>query len=128
MSGPTIEAMRIQELAVPLPYRQVRAGYARFEGDLSRDERIDIAEAARERFAGALKRYLNRRNLDIDNETARTAPLEALVNSLAMGLPFDPQEKQAILQASDLAARFDVLTTLLEIDADDNDDERRPLQ
>jgi Lon protease-like protein len=46
-----------------------------------------------------------------------------------MGLPFDPQEKQALLQAPDLAGRFDVLTTLLEIDSvDDGDDENHSVQ
>ena len=74
-------------------------------------------------------RYLNRRELDIDWDTASAAPLEALVNSLAMGLPFEPQEKQALLQAPDLAARFDTLTVLLEIDsAEDGDDESPSVQ
>ena len=84
---------------------------------------------ARSRFATALKRYLNRRELDIDWETAASAPLEALVNSLAMGLPFEPAEKQALLEAADLASRFDTLTTLLEIDAmEDGDDAGHSLQ
>jgi Lon protease-like protein len=118
-----------EELASRLPYRQVRASYAAFEGDLSDDAMAPVPTAAREAFARALKRYLNRRELDIDWETASGAPLEALVNSLAMGLPFDSQEKQALLQAPDLAGRFEVLTTLLEIDsAEDGDDERPPLQ
>ena len=118
-----------EELALRLPYRQVKASYQLFEGDLSRDELAAAPAAARDRFARALKRYLNRRDLDIDWDTASAAPLESLVNSLAMGLPFDPQEKQALLQAADLAARFDVLTTLLEIDSvDDGDDESHSLQ
>ena len=118
-----------EELAIPLPYRQVRADYARFEGDLAEDEQTIAPRPARERFARALKRYLNRRELDIDWDTANAAPLEALVNSLAMGLPFNPQEKQALLQAPTLGDRFDVLTTLLEIDgAQDGDDDSRPLQ
>ena len=118
----------VEELAIPSPYRQVRASYAPFEADLAEDERAATPQPARERFARALKRYLNRRELDIDWETANLAPIEALVNSLAMGLPFDPQEKQALLQAPDLDARFDVLTTLLEIDADEGDDESPRLQ
>jgi Lon protease-like protein len=119
----------VEELAVVLPYRQVRADYSRFEADLAEDELTPASTAARERFARALKRYLNRRDLDIDWETANVAPLDALVNSLAMGLPFDPQEKQALLQAPGLADRFEVLTTLLEIDcADDGDDENRSVQ
>jgi Lon protease-like protein len=117
-----------EELDLRLPYRQLRANYDRFGDDLGRDEEEVAGEAARARFATALKRYLNQRELDIDWETANEAPLEALVNSLCMGLPFEPAEKQAFLEAPDLAGRFDVLTTLLEIDASDPDDEHHQLQ
>jgi uncharacterized protein len=117
-----------EELDLRLPYRQVRAKYDRFSDDLSDDGDAEVTEAARNRFATALKRYLNRRELDIDWDTAQEAPLEALVNSLCMGLPFEPAEKQAFLEAPDLAGRFDVLTTLLEIDASDPDDEHHSLQ
>jgi len=119
-----------EELDLRLPYRQVRAAYERFAVDLDqgRDERAEAGDKARARFAKALKRYLNHRELDIDWETANEAPLEALVNSLCMGLPFEPAEKQAFLEAADLAGRFEVLTTLLEIDASDPDDESHPLQ
>ena len=117
-----------EELDLRLPYRQVRAKYDRFGDDLGDDEDAEVTEAARGRFATALKRYLNRRELDIDWETAHDAPLEALVNSLCMGLPFEPAEKQAFLEAPDLTGRFEVLTTLLEIDASDPDDEHHSLQ
>ena len=40
-----------------------------------------------------------------------------------MGLPFEPLEKQALLEAPTLVERVDALTTLLEIDAlEDGDD------
>ncbi|HEX3699600.1 MAG TPA: LON peptidase substrate-binding domain-containing protein [Phenylobacterium sp.] len=118
-----------EEIVIRTPYRQVRARYDRFEADLAEDETEETSEAIRDRFAKALKRYLNHRDLDIDWETATTAPLEPLVNSLAMGLPFDPAEKQALLEAPALADRFDALTTLLEIDClDDGDDERPSMQ
>ncbi len=117
------------ELLIPTPYRQLRASYDRFQGDLADDELAQAPEAARTRFATALKRYLNRRELDIDWETAQSAPLEALVNSLAMGLPFEPAEKQALLEAPTLAGRFETLSTLLEIDGvDDGDDEGHSVQ
>ena len=97
--------------------------------DLAEDEATQAPDEARARFAKALKRYLNLRDLDIDWETANSAPLEALVNSLAMGLPFEPAEKQALLEAPDLEGRFAALTTLLEIDAlEDGDDEGHSLQ
>jgi uncharacterized protein len=118
-----------EELSIRSPYRQVRARYDRFEGDLARDEEALAAEVVRGSFAQALRHYLNRRELDVDWETAKSAPLEALVNSLAMGLPFEPAEKQALLEAPDLTARFEALTTLLEIDAlEDGDDEGHSVQ
>lgn len=119
----------VEELNLRTPYRQVRAKYDRFEGDLATDEKAEAPEAVRGRFAKALKRYLNHRDLDIDWETATTAPLEPLVNSLAMGLPFDPAEKQALLEAPGLTDRFEALTTLLEIDClEDGDDESHSMQ
>jgi Lon protease-like protein len=117
------------ELIIPTPYRQIRARYERFEADLSEAPQTQAPEAARSRFARALKRYLNRRELDIDWETAHSAPLEALVTSLAMGLPFEPAEKQALLEAPTLSGRFETLSTLLEIDGvDDGDDDGHSLQ
>jgi Lon protease-like protein len=117
-----------EELMLHTPYRQAKARYDRYEADLDRDAEIEATEAARTRFANALKRYLNRRELDIDWETANTAPLAALVNSLCMGLPFEPAEKEAFLEAPDLYARFEALTTLLEIDLSETDDESPSLQ
>ena len=116
------------ELPVSSPYRQVRAAFDRFAEDLT-DEEVEADAFDRSRFAKALKIYLNRRELDIDWETAETAPLESLVTSLAMGLPFEPVEKQALLEAPSLAARCEALTALLEIDAmEDGGDEPHSLQ
>jgi len=117
----------MEELQIKSPYRQVRARYDAFDEDLDRDA-PEPADADRQRFASALKRYLNRRELDIDWESVSDAPVEALVTSLAMGLPFHPAEKQALLEAADLHQRFEALVALLEIDAMDADDEPRPLQ
>ena len=111
-----------EELPAKTPYRQVRAAFAPFVGDLA-EEQPDPDDYDRQRFGKALKTYLNRRELDIDWDTAKVAPLDALVTSLAMGLPFAPQEKQALLEAPTLIERVDALTTLLEIDALEDDDD-----
>jgi Lon protease-like protein len=114
-----------EELNARTPYRQVRARFEPFAADL--DLEAPIPEGLdRTRFAHALKRYLNHRELDIDWETASEAPLEALVTSLAMGLPFDPAEKQALLEAPGLAERFNALTALLEIDGLQDSDDAPP--
>lgn len=115
------------ELPGRTPYRQVRARFAPFEADLTEEAAPVVGD--RPRFAAALKRYLNLRDLDIDWDTANNAPLDSLVTSLAMGLPFDPAEKQALLEAPDLSARLQALTALLEIDAiEDSGDEPPPVQ
>jgi len=108
---------RVQaELPVQTPYRQVRAQFAPFEADLTAPAAGE-GGLERESLLDALRAFLESRGLDIDWETAETAPPEALVNSLAMALPFDPPEKQALLEAVDLDARASVLTALMRIGA-----------
>lgn len=109
------------ELPTQMPYRQVRADFAPYERDLT----PPVAEESgmdRDNLIDALRAYLDSRGLDIDWETADSAPAEALVNSLAMALPFEPSEKQALLEALTLGDRASVLTALLRIDAADGGD------
>ncbi len=114
------------ELPVQSPYRQVRADFAPFEGDLQAP--VDETGFDRVRLLAALRAYLSRHALDVDWETAQAAPQEALINSLSMALPFDASEKQALLEAEGLCARRETLTALLEIDAAENSDEPHSLQ
>jgi len=105
-----------EELNTPMPYRQCRVDFVAFQDDLRPTE--DEEEGFdRIRLLGALKDYLERRALDVDWETAKAAPIEALINSLSMALPFDPAEKQALLEAPGLGERRDALVALMEIDA-----------
>ena len=106
----------ITELPTQAPYRQVRAAFEAWEGDLTAPPAGE-GGLDREGFLDALKAYLETRGLDIDWDTAETAPPEALVNSLAMALPFEPSEKQALLEADNLDARAEVLTALMRIGA-----------
>ena len=114
------------ELPVRTPYRQVRADYSAFESDLQ--ALLEESKADRPGLLAALKAYLERRGMDVDWRMAKEAPLEALVNSLCMALPFDAAEKQALLEAADLEARRAALTALLRIDAAVDDDNPSPLQ
>ena len=114
------------ELPVHTPYRQVRADYAAFEDDLkpapesSPEDRVALLEA--------LKTYLERRGLDIDWRTAEDAPVESLVNSLSMALPFETAEKQALLEAETPNHRRSALTALLQIDAAVDDETSSQMQ
>jgi Lon protease-like protein len=114
------------EIAINTPYRQVRPDFSRFAADLDEDD----APVALDRgpFLASLRRYLDHRGLDVDWDAAKQAPSAALVNSLSMGLPLDPAEKQALIEAPTMAERARVLATLLEIDGAADDDEPPPLQ
>jgi Lon protease-like protein len=113
------------ELPAQTPYRQIRADYAPFEADLAPPP-VDDVGLDRETLLDALRAYLETRGLDIDWDTAETAPPEALINSLSMALPFEPAEKQALLEAMSLTDRSSVLTALLTIDAADDGDGDAP--
>ena len=121
-----------EELAAHTPYRQVEADFAPFEADLQADS--DGDEFERAPFLTLLRRYLDHRGLGVEWDVVNAAPALALINSLCMALPFSRLEKQAMLEAADLEARREVLTTLLEIEAAsgaedaEDDDAPRPLQ
>lgn len=70
-----------------------------------------------------LSRYMQARELSTDWEAAREADDEMLVNSLAMLLPFAPEEKQALLEAESLADRREMLDGLLEYALHGGDEE-----
>ena len=112
------------ELPSQTPYRQVRAAFAPFEADLSEPRGGEAFD--RPAFLAGLKQYLERRQLEIDWETAEAAPQEALINSLSMALPFEPAEKQALLESPALDDRVDVLTALMRIDAAETGDGDSP--
>lgn len=110
------------ELTAPTPYRQARLDYTPF-ADL---EPVEGAPEARPGLLAALRAYLERRGLAVDWEAASAAPVEALVNSLSMALPFEPAEKQALLEAPDLPARLETLGALLRMGAAAGEDDDPP--
>ena len=114
----------LDELPAHTPYRQVRADFLAFEADLHPAEELPAHDRAA--LLGALRAYLEGRGLEIDWDQAEEAPLEALVNSLSMALPFEPAEKQALLEAASLADRRAALVALMHIGAASGDDEAGP--
>lgn len=114
----------IEEIPARSPYRQVRVDFQSYAADLVPPP--SSAEIGRAGLLEALRLFLEHRGLEIDWETARDAPAEALVNSLCMALPFEGAEKQALVEALDLTTRARDLTTLLSINAADSGDEDTP--
>lgn len=89
-------------------------GYRRMQVDWLQEPETPFT-LDRKRLLPALKHYLGARGLNCDWSAAAECPDEKLVTSLAMICPFTPVEQQALLEAPDMAARCELLTTLLEI-------------
>jgi len=104
------------------PYRRVRVSWDGFERDLGpadSDPGFD-----RKAFMKLLERYFRARELQTDWETLEGADDELLINSLSMLLGFEPEEKQALLEAPCLNTRRETLVTLIEyaLRGGDNED------
>lgn len=114
-----------EELAGDAPFRRVRPDWSAFGADDETDVTADAVD--RDVLLAALKDYLYTEQLEIEWEKAAAAPIEALVVSLAMGCPFQPNEKQALLEAKTLAEQAGCLTALMAL-AGGGDDDGTPLQ
>jgi uncharacterized protein len=101
-----------EEVKTDLPFRRVVPDFAPFLGDLAAPDDSDFP---RDRLLATLRDYLTRHDLKADWKSVITAPPETLVNALAMLCPFEPAEKQALLEAPGWAERVDILITLLDM-------------
>lgn len=94
------------------PYRRCDVDWSEFEVDLGRCELDNGLE--RRTLLNLLSRYFAARNLSTDWEALQGAEDELLINSLSMLLDFEPEDKQALLEAPSLATRRETLITLIE--------------
>ncbi|KFC63392.1 Peptidase S16, lon-like protein [Bosea sp. LC85] len=104
----------VEELSVTTAYRQCRVSYDDFAIDFI--ARAGEDEVDRNSLLRALRSFAKANDLKIDWKGINEAPNEALVNALSMMCPFGPREKQALLEASSLKNRADVLVAITEIE------------
>ncbi|SNX69559.1 hypothetical protein SAMN05878503_104100 [Cereibacter ovatus] len=94
------------------PYRRCTVDWAPFARDLGPVE--TDGGFRREAFLDLLGRYFAAMELSTDWGSLREAEEELLINSLSMLCPFDPEDKQALLEAPSLETRRETLVTLIE--------------
>ena len=112
-----------EEITGFAPYRRARVDWQGFEADLGPvqgDPGFD-----RHGFMKLLDRYLAANSLETDWESLEDAEDEMLVNSLSILLKFDPEDKQALLEAPTLTDRRETLVTLVEYALRGGDDTGR---
>ncbi len=108
------------ELDMRRGYRRVRGDYSRFLEDLSLEEHPIGVE--RQRLLDALRGYFAQRKLEANWDAIKRIPDDMLVITVAMTCPFEPAEKQALLEAPTIAERAATLLALLQMGAATPDD------
>ncbi|RKT30489.1 hypothetical protein BXY70_2478 [Roseovarius halotolerans] len=103
------------------PYRRARVSWQGFEPDTGPPD--DDCCFDRSAFLSLLDRYFQSRELQTDWDTLTQADDELLINSLSMLLGFEPEDKQALLEAPSLSTRRETLVTLIEYALRGGDDE-----
>ncbi len=103
------------ELEMQRGYRRVRADLSRFSHDARPDDPNDGVQ--RETLLRALRAYFTVHGFDANWEAINEMPDAPLVSTLSMICPFEPAEKQVLLEAETTAERSRALLALLEIGA-----------
>lgn len=93
-------------------------GFDRDLGNVETDPGFD-----RDSFFALLGRYFDAEDLQTDWDSLKDAEDELLINSLSMLCPFEPEDKQALLEAPSLETRRETLITLIEFAMRGGDDE-----
>ncbi len=100
-----------QELDLRDGYRRVRPDFTPYHRDLSPADDLPIE---RDRLLNGLKGYFEQQSIGADWDSLVKTPDERLVTTLSMVCPFDPAEKQVLLEAEDLAQRCKLLIGFVE--------------
>lgn len=108
-----------EELSGRRGYRRVRADYSAFPADL--DLLPEPSGVEREALLLALRAYFTGQKFDANWDAIHRMPDEALVVTLSMVCPFEPAEKQALLEAPTEADRAATLLALLQMGAAGSD-------
>ena len=102
----------IKEVEGFSPYRKCEVNWDGFDRDLGDVEQDVVFD--RNPFLNQLNKYFEAKGLSADWETLEEAEDELLINSLSMMMDFEPEDKQALLEAPSLSTRRETLVTLIE--------------
>lgn len=103
-----------QERPIHRGYRLVEPDFSPYRDDLEADGDITIDSR---RVMTALADFLSAFDLPVNAKALMDLPPGQLVSTVAMAFPFEPREKQALLEAATPQSRADILLALLELAA-----------
>ncbi|MBO0737361.1 MAG: LON peptidase substrate-binding domain-containing protein [Alphaproteobacteria bacterium] len=101
-----------EELPLLEGYRRVAPEWHEFARDLDSEEEPSFD---REHLMGGLRAYFQQQQISADWDAIASVPSNRLVTSIAMMCPFEPSEKQALLEASGPNERARLLTAIVDM-------------
>jgi len=111
-----------EELPLQRGYRRAIPDWTWFAADVTED----TGAIDRRRLIELLQAYFRQQSLSANWDAIGQTPDERLVTSLAMICPFQPPEKQALLEAGCLSERARLMISLLEIAIAGHSEDDRP--
>ena len=102
----------VRELPIVRGYRRVDVSWERFAADL---EEPGPALFDRARLVEGLRPYFKIQGISANWDAVESTPDERLVTSLAMICPFEPSEKQALLECGSLSERASMMVAIIEM-------------
>ncbi|UEM03512.1 LON peptidase substrate-binding domain-containing protein [Skermanella rosea] len=102
----------VRELPIVRGYRRVTASWERFADDLAEP---GPALFDRARLVEGLRTYFKIQGISANWDAIEATPDERLVTSLAMICPFEPSEKQALLECGTLSERASMMIAIIEM-------------
>jgi Lon protease-like protein len=110
----------VDELPIRHGYRRVRGDFSGYRGDLEPPRDPPKIGVSRDALLAALRGYFAHSGFDANWDAISSMPDDTLLTTLSMVCPFEPVEKQALLEAATDDDRAAILLTLLEMGAADH--------
>lgn len=126
----------VEEVKVSTPYRQARVSFDEFAEDLNAHDSRNLPDALTDKGGNeraaltvAMKSLARALSVKVDWESLAEIPLPQLVDQAAMISPFQPADKQSLLEAESSEERRRLLIGLMHLYANmSSGDNNRPVQ
>lgn len=103
-----------QELEVITPYKQVKPDWSTFDKDMAAS--ASCLGIERDKLNEMLKKYFDKQGMVCDWDAVAEAPDRQIMSCLAMACPFEPAEKQAILEQKCCHEQAKMFIAMLEME------------
>ena len=106
------------ELTITKGFRRANVNWTPFKEDFEVKNLKN--KDKRKEFMDILRPFLAKISVSADWEAIDVSNDEDIVNSIAMGCPFDESEKQALLEAQTIDDRIEILLSLMKMSLNEN--------